>query len=203
MHDHAPALRDAPVTPVAVDSRTYGIDRALEPLRWVFRWGSLGMLVMMVLLPFLQVVAREVFGSPLIGAEEFARFMLICTTFVALPYVVAAGSNIRMEEILSFAQAPFIKAVKVVTAIVATATFAVLAVASLVAITSNLDNATPTLGMPYWLFLGAAFVSFSMTAVECLVQLAKVIQGRPLYVSFPQEQEPDEELDLPADMKIS
>lgn len=200
---HAETLiPDAPVASIAVDSRTYAIDRAMEPLRWVFRWGSLVMLVAMVTLPFLQVVAREIVGSPLIGAEELARFMLICTVFIALPYVAAGGANIRMEEILSLCPKRFVRSVKLVTAIVAIATFATAAVASLIAIASNLDNATPTLGMPYWLFLGAAFVSFTMTTAECGIQLIKVLQDKPLYVSFPQEMEPEEELDLPPDMKI-
>jgi TRAP-type C4-dicarboxylate transport system permease small subunit len=195
-------IPDARVASIAVDSRTYAIDRAMEPLRWVFRWGSLVMLVAMVVLPFLQVVAREVVGSPLIGAEELARFMLICTVFIALPYVAAGGANIRMEEILSLCPARFVRGVKITVAVVAIATFATAAIASLIAITSNLDNATPTLGMPYWLFLGAAFVSFTMTTVECVIQFVKVLQDRPLYVSFPQEMEPEEELDLPPEMKI-
>jgi len=193
---------DAPVASVAVDSRTYAIDRAMEPVRWVFRWGSLAMLIAMVVLPFAQVLAREIVGSPLIGAEELARFMLICTVFIALPYVAAGGANIRMEEILSLCPARFVRTVKIVIALVATATFATAAVASLVAIMSNLDNATPTLGMPYWLFLGAACVSFIMTTVECVIQLVKVLQDKPLYISFPQEMEPEEELDLPPEMKI-
>ncbi len=200
---HAETLiPDAPVAAIAVDSRTYAIDRTMEPLRWLFRWGSLVMLVAMVVLPFLQVVAREIVGSPLIGAEELARFMLICTVFIALPYVAAGGANIRMEEILFLCPKRFVRSVKLVTAIVAIATFATAAIASLIAITSNLDNATPTLGMPYWLFLGAAFVSFTMTTVECVIQLVKVLQDKPLYISFSQEMEPEEELDLPPEMKI-
>jgi TRAP-type C4-dicarboxylate transport system permease small subunit len=195
-------IPDAPVAAIAVDSRTYAIDRAIEPLRWLFRWGSLVMLVAMVTLPFVQVIAREVFGAPLIGSDEFARFMLICTVFIALPYVAAGGANIRMEEILSLCPPRFVRAVRVVIALVATATFATAAVASAVAIGSNLDNATPTLGMPYWLFLGAALVSFTMTTVECVIQLVKVLQDKPLYISFPQEMEPAEELDLPPEMKI-
>lgn len=193
---------DAPVASPAVDSRTYAIDRAVEPLRWVFRWGSLVMLGLMVLLPFFQVITREIIGNPVIGLDELARYMLICTVFIALPCVVAGGANIRMEEILSLCPAQVIRIAKIVIAIVAVATFATAAVATAVAITKNLDNATPTLGMPYWLFFGAALISFSMTTLECGIQLIKVLQGRPIYVTFPQELEPEEELDLPDDMKI-
>jgi TRAP-type C4-dicarboxylate transport system permease small subunit len=199
---HAETIaRDAPVVPVAVDSRTYAIDRALEPLRWLFRWGSLAMLVLMVALPFVQVVAREIFSAPIVGSDEFARYMLICTVFIALPYVVSAGASIRMEEVLSLFPARIVHAVRIVTAIVASATFGTGAIATLIAITTNLDNATPTLGLPYWLFFGAAFAGFSMATVECVVQLVKVLQRKPLYVTFPQEHEPQEELDLPDAMK--
>lgn len=193
---------DTPIAPIAVDSRTFAIDRAVEPLRWVFRWGSLVMLALMVLLPVIQVVTREVFGNPVIGADELARYMLICTVFIALPCVVAGGANIRMEELLSLCPASFISIAKLVISVVAIVTFATVTVASAVAISKNMNNATPTLGMPYWLFFGAAFVSFSMTTLECVIQLIKLLQDRPLYISFPQEQEPEQELDLPDDMKI-
>lgn len=192
---------DAPAPVVAADSRSYAIDRAIEPLRWVFRWGSLAMLVAMVALPFIQVVSREIFAMPIIGVEELARFMLICSVFLALPYVVSAGANIRMEEIVSLFPAGVVRIAKIAGAATATATFAAIAAAAFVAIGGNLDNATPTLGIPYWIFLGAAFVSFAMSALECAIQTVKVIQGRPLYVTFPQEHEPEEELDLPDDMK--
>lgn len=192
---------DAPVVSAAVDSRTYAIDRAVEPLRWIFRWGSLAMLVAMVTLPFIQVVSREIFAAPIVGVEELARFMLICSAFLALPYVISAGANIRMEEIVSLLPAGFVHVAKLIAAATATLTFGTMGVASFVAIGTNLDNSTPTLGIPYWIFFGAALVSFSMSALECGIQLVKLIQGRPLYVSFPQEQEPEEELNLPEEMR--
>jgi TRAP-type C4-dicarboxylate transport system permease small subunit len=195
------ALVEAPQSVAAVDSRHYAIDRAVEPLRWVFRWGSLVMLVAMVSLPFVQVVAREVFGMPIIGVEELARFMLICSVFLAVPYVVSAGASIRMEEILVMLPSNIIHGLKLAAALICTVTFAAMVAASLVAIGTNLNNATPTLGIPYWIFLGAAAVSFSMTTLECAIQFFKVVQGKPLYVTFPQEQEPEEELDLPEEMR--
>jgi TRAP-type C4-dicarboxylate transport system permease small subunit len=200
VHNHDVAV-EAPQSAAAIDSRTYALDRAVEPLRWIFRWGSLAMLVAMVSLPFIQVVAREIFGMPIIGVEELARFMLICSVFLAVPYVVSAGASIKMEEILAMLPARVIHGLKLAAAAISTATFAAMVAASMIAIGTNLDNATPTLGIPYWIFLGAAVVSFSMTTLECAIQFFKAVQGMPLYVTFPQEQEPAEELDLPEDMR--
>ena len=191
---------DEPVVSAAVDRRTYSIDRAVEPLRWVFRWGSLVMLVAMVSLPFVQVVSREIFSAPIVGVEELARFMLICSVFLALPYVISSGANIRMEEIVALFSPDVVRTGKIAAAVTATATFAVMAAASLIAIGTNLDNATPTLGIPYSIFLGAAFVSFSMSTLECGIQFVKIIQDRPLYVTFPQEKEPEEVLNLPEEI---
>ena len=200
MTSHAPSMDALPAV-AAVDVRHYAVDRTLEPLRWLFRWGSLAMLVAMVALPFIQVVARELFSSPIVGAEELARFMLICTVFIALPYVVSAGANIRMEEFLGFLPAGLVRIVQLLIAATAVIAFAVAAVSSLVAIRANLDNATPTLGIPYWIFLGAAFSGLSMTTVECAVQFVKALRRQPLCVTFPGEHEPEEELDLPDELR--
>jgi TRAP-type C4-dicarboxylate transport system permease small subunit len=193
---------DTAVIVPAVDSRTYAIDRAVEPLRWVFRWISLAMLLAMVSLPFVQVIAREIFSSPIVGMEELTRFMLICSVLLALPYVISSGANIRMEEIITTLPKGVLQKARIVICLIAAVTFGTMAVASAVAIGTNLDNSTPTLGIPYWIFLGAALLSFSMSALECAIQTIKAIQDRPLYITFPQEEEPEEELDLPETMRV-
>ena len=197
----AKVAMDSPVNVQVVDSRTYAIDRAVEPLRWVFRWGSVAMLIALVSLPFIQVIAREILSAPFIGVEELTRFMLICTVFIALPYVITSGANIRMDELITMLPKGVLRIVRIVIGLTGAATFAVMTAASAVAITTNLDNSTPTLGIPYWVFLGAAFVSFTMSALECIIMTIKAFQDRPLYITFPQEMEPEEALDLPESMR--
>ncbi|HEX2020008.1 MAG TPA: TRAP transporter small permease subunit [Aurantimonas sp.] len=192
---------DIPRVLATVDSRFYAVDRLLEPIRWVFRIASLTVLVALVSLPFIQVILREIFSRPIVGAEELTRFMLICSVFLALPYVVAAGATVRMEELAAMLPERVLRLLKLLTAATAAAAFAVMAYASLVAISRNLDNATPTLGIPYWIFLGAAFASFTMTAIECAVQLTKVLQNRPLYIIFPMEAEPPPDFDPSAEQR--
>jgi TRAP-type C4-dicarboxylate transport system permease small subunit len=61
-----------------------------------------------------------------------------------------------------------------------------------IAVLRNLNNATPTLGIPYWIFFSAAFVGLFVAAVECAIQLVKALHGQNLYVSFAEEQPPDD-----------
>lgn len=168
------------------------IDRLLEPLRKLLRRIGLVLLFVMIALPALQVFLREVAGTPFVGAEELARFMLICVVFITLPYVIASGSSIRMEEILASLPQGLQRPVRVLCAVASVTAFVIAAWSVGVATFRNLENATPTLGIPYWLFFCAAFVGFLVAALESAVQLWKVVRRRPLYVSFAEELPPDE-----------
>ena len=57
------------------------------------------MLALLILTPLLQIVMRGVFNVPLAGAEELAKFFLICLVLVGASCVSAQGGQIRMEEI--------------------------------------------------------------------------------------------------------
>lgn len=163
------------------------IDRLLEPVRKFYRWMGVAMIALMLILPALQVLMREVFRAPFMGSEELTRFMLICVVFVTLPYITATGANIRMEELLHALP----KRVRALLAVIIPATGAVaLGIAGLavtVATLSNLNNATPTLGIPYYIFFSAALFGFVFGAVESLIQVWKALKGHPPYVHFADE----------------
>ncbi len=176
---HAPADTTAP-------------DRALGPMRRALRLASLAAIAVMLAMPGVQVVLRQVLGTPFVGAEELTRFMLICLVFVTFPYVVASGANIRLEEGLHLLPRGVQQGVRVLIAASSTAVLAVAAASVLTAMFKNLQNATPTLGIPYYVFFSAAFVGFAAAGVECALQLWKVLAGRPLYVTFADEAPPDD-----------
>ena len=141
-------------------------DRVLAPIRRLTRVMGVVLLGVMISLPALQVVLREVIGRPFVGAEELARFMLICVVFVTLPYVVSSGGSIRMEEILAALPRWVQRPVRAIGAAVAGAAFAIAAGSVAIATLRNLDNATPTLGIPYWVFFSAAFLGLLVAAIE-------------------------------------
>lgn len=168
------------------------LDRNIEPLRKSMRWLGVVLLVVLIALPALQVFLREIVGQPFVGAEELARFMLICVVFITLPYVVSSGGSIRMEELLSALPRRVQRPLRVLSAGVGSVAFCIAAYSVAVATLRNLENATPTLGIPYWVFFSAAFLGLFAAAVESAVQFVKALRDRPLYVSFAEEQPPDE-----------
>ena len=167
-------------------------DRTLGPVRLVLRWASLAMVAVMIALPAVQVVLREILNLPFIGAEELTRFMLICVVFVTFPYVVASGANIRLEEGLHLLPRAVQGVLRVTIAGTGALTLAVAAVAIAVATMRNLRNATPTLGIPYWIFFSASFLGFLFAAIEFALQLWKALLDKPPYIAFADEASPDD-----------
>ncbi|MFC3723791.1 TRAP transporter small permease [Neoaquamicrobium sediminum] len=131
----------------------------------------------LVLVPTAQVIMRGVFVQPFIGAEEFTRFLLICLIFCAYPLVVQKGENIVMGEFKAALPDRPRRVLNVLISIGAIAATAFIAYVTASNISRNLNNATPTLGIPFWLFLGATLLGFAGAAVVHLLHLRKPPQA--------------------------
>lgn len=178
------------------DTSIFAIDRFVEPIRKAFRFVSIALLTLVIVLPALQILLREVTQTPFIGGAELSRFMLICTIFIAFPYVVSSGANIRMEEIQLALPAAIVRWLRPLISFSGTAGFTVIAYSTYVATITNLNNATPTLGIPYYIFFSATFLGCLLTAFESAVQTGKALTNKPLYVKFEAERSPDELTEL-------
>src|SRR5690554_498234 len=167
-------------------------DRVIRPVRRVLRAVGLLLLAVMVALPVLQVALREFTSFTFVGAGELTRFMLICVVFVTLPYVVASGVSIRMDELTSELRGVWRRGLRMLIAASASTAFGIAAWSVALATLRNLNNSTPTLGIPYWIFFSAAFLGLLLAAVECLIQLVKAWRDVPLYVIFAEELPPED-----------
>ena len=131
----------------------------------------------LVLVPTAQVIMRGVFVLPFIGAEEFTRFLLICLIFCAYPLVVQNGENIVMGEFKAMMPRLPRRIVNLTISILAIATTGFIAYVTATNISRNLTNATPTLGIPFWIFLGATLFGFAGAALVHLLHLRKPPQA--------------------------
>lgn len=130
-----------------------------------------------ILVPLAQVIMRGVFGLPFIGAEELTRFLLICLIFCSYPLAVEAGENIVMGEFKAALPKPIRAVVNLTISISAIAVCAFLAYVTAANISKNLDNTTPTLGIPFTIFLGATLFGLAGAAIVHLVHLRKPPQA--------------------------
>ncbi|MGJ8570667.1 MAG: TRAP transporter small permease [Hoeflea sp.] len=141
--------------------------------RRLVEYVSVFLLGALVFVPFAQIIMRWVFGAPIIGAEEFTRFLLIRVVFVSFPLVVEAGENIVMGDLRKALPDLPRRVLDVQTSLCAIFITGLVAYAVFATIGKNLNNATPTLKIPFWIFLGSTFFGFAAAALVHLVHLRK------------------------------
>jgi TRAP-type C4-dicarboxylate transport system permease small subunit len=156
----------------------------MEPFMALLHWIRVGCVVIgcfalaaIVVLPTTQIVLR-VFGAPLVGVEELARYFMIVVTFIGIPLVNHEGGHIRMDEIHRFIPIPLSAVLRVVIAIVSGAAFAAVVVAIYASLVVTMGSSTPTLGIPFWLFNLPAVVGLAVGAVEFGLQAWRVARRR-------------------------
>jgi TRAP-type C4-dicarboxylate transport system permease small subunit len=141
-------------------------------LRRTVRGAGLALLAALIVTPLAQITMRGVFNVPLAGAEELAKYFLICLTFVAASYVTREGGQIRMEEFQALVPPRPRWVLQLVIEACGIGVFGVLFVASVVTVTRNLNSVTPVLEIPFWLFFAPLVVGSLLLVVETLAMLA-------------------------------
>jgi TRAP-type C4-dicarboxylate transport system permease small subunit len=152
--------------------------RLLSIVRAGVRAVSLALLALLVVTPLSQIVMRGVFNVPMSGAEELARYFLICLTFLAASYVTHGGGQIRMEEFQAMLPPRPRWLLQMVVELAGIAMFATLFVAGVVTVRNNLSNQTATLEMPFWLFMGPLVVGSLLLVVETAAMFVHTLRRR-------------------------
>jgi TRAP-type C4-dicarboxylate transport system permease small subunit len=150
----------------------------LELIRTAVRRASFVLLAALVVTPLVQITMRGVFNVPLAGAEELAKYFLICLSFLAASYVTREGGQIRMEEFQFLVPPKPRWLLQLVIELSGVVVFGVLFVASVVTTTRNLNSVTPILEMPFWLFFAPLVLGSLLLVMETLVMLVHTWRAR-------------------------
>jgi TRAP-type C4-dicarboxylate transport system permease small subunit len=150
----------------------------LGAARAVVRWASLALLALLIGTPLAQIVMRGLFNLPMSGAEELARYFLICLVFVGSPWVTQQGGQIRMEEFQALVPPRPRWALQLLIDLSGVGFFAIVLAAGITTIRNNLDNQTATLEMPFWLFMAPLVFGALMLAIETALVFAHTFRRR-------------------------
>jgi TRAP-type C4-dicarboxylate transport system permease small subunit len=150
----------------------------LEVVRKAVRGASLALLAALIVTPLAQITMRGVFNVPLAGAEELAKYFLICLTFLAASYVTREGGQIRMEEFQALLPARPRWLLQLAIEVSGVAVFGILFVASVVTVVRNINSETPVLQIPFWLFFAPLVVGSLLLMVESAAMLAHTWRRR-------------------------
>jgi TRAP-type C4-dicarboxylate transport system permease small subunit len=112
------------------------------------------------------------------SAEELARYFMICLTFLASSYVTIEGGQIRMEEFQGLLPPRLRWYLQMLIEISGVVMFSVIGVASAITIGNNMENQTPTLEMPFWLFMGPLLVGSLLLVIETALSFFHTLRRR-------------------------
>ena len=149
----------------------------LGKIRTLIRWASLLLLFLLIATPLAQVVMRGVFNVPMSGAEELARYFLICLSFLAASFVTREGGQICMEEIQAFLPERIRWWTQMVVELSGVIFFTTIGISALVTISRNLENQTATLEMPFPIFMAPLALGMFLLAMETSMVLLHLIQS--------------------------
>jgi TRAP-type C4-dicarboxylate transport system permease small subunit len=156
------------------------MESLLSLVRKAVRAICLLLLAALIATPLLQIVMRGIFNVPMSGAEELARYFLICLSFIGASYVTREGGQIRMEEFQALIPPTPRWLLQMAIELTAVVLFAVFLAASVVTILNNLRNQTATLEMPFWLFMGPLAVGSLLLIIESGAMFIHTFRrGRP------------------------
>jgi TRAP-type C4-dicarboxylate transport system permease small subunit len=147
-------------------------------MRTAVRRASFVLLAALIVTPLAQITMRGVFNVPLAGAEELAKYFLICLTFLAASYVTAEGGQIRMEEFQVWLPPRPRWVLQLAIDLAGVALFGILFVASVVTVSRNMNSVTPILEMPFWLFFAPLVLGSLLLVVETLAMFAHTWRSR-------------------------
>jgi TRAP-type C4-dicarboxylate transport system permease small subunit len=152
----------------------------MNALMLLLRAAACLMLAGLILTPFAQIVMRGLFDVPMAGAEEMARYMLICLTFLAAALVSLDGGQIKMEEMQAMLPERPRWLLQLFIELSGVVLFAFLAYAASATIGRNITSRTATLEMPFLLFMGPLALGAALLAFANAVLLWRTwSRGRP------------------------
>ena len=154
------------------------LQTVLRLIRAGVRWISLALLALLIVTPLAQIIVRGVFNAPMASAEELARYFLICLTFLASSYVTLEGGQIRMEEFQGALPARLRWYLQMTIEVAGIVMFGVIFMAATITIGDNLENQTPTLEMPFWLFMAPLLVGSLLLMLETAMQFLHTLKRR-------------------------
>ena len=127
--------------------------------------------VVMILIVFLQVVARYVFGSSLSWSEEIARFLLVWTIFLAAGYTLGQGSHIFLDVVFNSFPRPMQKVLRRFSGVMLLGFSYVLTHYGFEMVQIGSRQTSSAVGVPMWLVYSAIPVGGILLIIYCLFEI--------------------------------
>lgn len=122
-----------------------------------------------------QVIARYIFKSPLVWAEEACRYMFVWITFMSMGYCLRKGTLIKVDALLMKFPKLIQNIIEIISSVLTLALFAILFMRSITVVQQIAASGqkSPALGIPMMYIYGASIVGFGLGVVRYIQSLVR------------------------------
>lgn len=144
------------------------------------------LLVIISVVMFAQIIAREVVNSSMSWPEEMCRLCWIWTVFLSLPYTIKKGNMLRVNILVDQFPLYFRKSLFILADLIILGVMTVFFIESFTVFSNYVssNSMTPAMDLPLWAMYGivviAGFGLGSVRAIQILVEHIRTFKERDL-----------------------
>ena len=156
------------------------VTRILDRLMWLFEYALACAFIAAVLLNFINVVGRYVFGVTFLGADEMQIFIMIFMTFLGAAVVAWANQHLRMDVLVNALPPSLARALRIAELAIVAALCAFVAWNSTYYTEQmfSIGRVSDMARVPMWIPHGAVALGFGLMASITVLQLIEAITRR-------------------------
>jgi TRAP-type transport system small permease protein len=149
--------------------------RLLRSLVFAERVVAVGLLSVILLFTFTQVIARFVFDSPLGWTDELARFSYVWMTFIAAAAVMAQRGHITVELGDEMLPSRVKTALNVFGMLAVVVACAVIAIGGLAMLGERASGSSTAMGIPLSVFYGTVYGAIVLMGLHALANVIQLL----------------------------
>lgn len=134
------------------------------------------LLIVVLLVTFLQVVARYVFNAPFFWTEEVARYSYVWLCFIASILVMAERSHLTVDALVARLRPRARQALEVIALLICAVSSFAITVGSLPFLLAQ-KGASPAAGIPSKMFYGTVSLSIAMMGIFAGLHAIKAVRS--------------------------
>jgi len=153
------------------------LGRLFRFLDWIFESVTFVTFALAIVVMFLQVVLRYVFGTSIMWAEEFSRIMFVWIVYMGTPIVIIKNANIEVDYYTQFLPSSFRKYLKIVLYVIASVFLLYIAYLGTLMVNQHLHMNAHTMPISQAVWYIPIAVGFLMMAINMIRVVVGIIRN--------------------------
>lgn len=131
-----------------------------------------------VLVLFLQIILRYIFGSPMMWAEEFARIMFVWIVYIGAPIVIRRHENIEVDYFVQYLPTKVRRYLKASLYLISAIFLLFVAYQGVIMVNEHMDRKAYTMPLSQAIWYIPIAMGFLMMTINTIRVIPEILAGK-------------------------